>query len=224
MKKITVKRTTEGLVPIDEEGQLEFDRWDFGDTREISFGKKRTSAAHNAFNAFLYDCTANQEVHKTREDFLVSCCAAIGYGSSAPILDNEGNDTGLRYFTRSSFKFKEADQKKATEAYRRIYDHIKNTLGIDFDDWLQIGKKTQCDHPDCSKPAVHIHHIFPGSWGRKASEKYGFKVKLCHEHHDLSHGKGKNFEEAVTQGESMAKLWCQVIRVDYYVALQLVRK
>ena len=32
------------------------------------------------------------------------------------------------------------------------------------------------------------HHIFVGTANRKISEKYGFKVWLCHTHHTGSHG------------------------------------
>ena len=32
------------------------------------------------------------------------------------------------------------------------------------------------------------HHIFAGTANRKISEKYGFKVWLCHTHHTGSHG------------------------------------
>lgn len=33
---------------------------------------------------------------------------------------------------------------------------------------------------------LHSHHIFEGTANRKNSEKYGLKVWLCGEHHNLS--------------------------------------
>ena len=38
-----------------------------------------------------------------------------------------------------------------------------------------------------STTGLHDHHIFPGS-RRKWSEKYGFKVFLCYEHHEGNSG------------------------------------
>ncbi len=45
----------------------------------------------------------------------------------------------------------------------------------------------------CKSPYVEEHHIFFGTALRKISEKYGFKVWLCAEHHRGTNGvHGKN--------------------------------
>lgn len=35
----------------------------------------------------------------------------------------------------------------------------------------------------CGSPHVHWHHVFFGTANRKLSDKYGFIVPLCQEHH-----------------------------------------
>lgn len=35
-------------------------------------------------------------------------------------------------------------------------------------------------------PILHEHHIFPGTAGRRKSEEYGLKVRLCPRHHEYS--------------------------------------
>ena len=34
---------------------------------------------------------------------------------------------------------------------------------------------------------MHLHHIFPGSSRRKCSDRRGFTVYLCHQHHGEIH-------------------------------------
>lgn len=49
-------------------------------------------------------------------------------------------------------------------------------------------------------PILHEHHVFPGTAGRKKSEEYGLKVRLCPRHHEYS-------KEAVHENqENMRKL------------------
>lgn len=40
----------------------------------------------------------------------------------------------------------------------------------------------------CGSPYIHIHHIFFGTANRKISDKYGYVVPLCQEHHTGSAG------------------------------------
>lgn len=41
----------------------------------------------------------------------------------------------------------------------------------------------------CSRTiGLHDHHIYFGTARRKISEKYGFKVWLCYEHHEGTYG------------------------------------
>ena len=55
---------------------------------------------------------------------------------------------------------------------------------------------------------LHVHHIFPGASRRKLSEKRGFKVYLCHQHHGECH---KHINSGVSL---MLKRMCQL----YYEA------
>lgn len=41
---------------------------------------------------------------------------------------------------------------------------------------------------------LHSHHIFYGTANRKISEKYGYKVFLCGNHHNMS-DKGVHFDK-----------------------------
>ncbi len=40
----------------------------------------------------------------------------------------------------------------------------------------------------CGSPYIHIHHVFFGTSNRKNSDKYGYTVPLCQEHHTGSAG------------------------------------
>ena len=40
----------------------------------------------------------------------------------------------------------------------------------------------------CGYPYVEVHHIFYGTANRKISDKYGYVVPLCREHHTGSTG------------------------------------
>ena len=52
---------------------------------------------------------------------------------------------------------------------------------------------------------LHTHHIFEGSYRRKASENNGFKVYLCARHHNMSN-EGVHFNKDL---ELMLKRDCQ---------------
>lgn len=40
----------------------------------------------------------------------------------------------------------------------------------------------------CGNPNTEEHHIFFGTANRRKSERYGYKVPLCYEHHRGPHG------------------------------------
>lgn len=40
----------------------------------------------------------------------------------------------------------------------------------------------------CGSPYIQIHHVFEGTANRKQSEKWGYVVPLCREHHTGSNG------------------------------------
>lgn len=40
----------------------------------------------------------------------------------------------------------------------------------------------------CGSPYVEMHHIFYGTANRKNSDKYGYTIPLCREHHTGSAG------------------------------------
>ena len=44
----------------------------------------------------------------------------------------------------------------------------------------------------CASPYVEIHHIFYGTANRKISDKYGYVMPLCNEHHTGSTGIHRN--------------------------------
>ena len=46
---------------------------------------------------------------------------------------------------------------------------------------------------ECGRPHPHIHHIFGGVANRKISDKYGYVVPLCQEHH--TGNKGVHFDK-----------------------------
>ena len=50
----------------------------------------------------------------------------------------------------------------------------------------------------CGSPYIQIHHIFHGSHKRKFSERYGYKIPLCMDHHTGDNGihqwKNKNLD------------------------------
>lgn len=39
----------------------------------------------------------------------------------------------------------------------------------------------------CGRPDVQIHHIFPGTANRRMSDRYGYTIPLCAEHHARIH-------------------------------------
>ena len=40
----------------------------------------------------------------------------------------------------------------------------------------------------CGSPYIQIHHVFYGTANRKISDKYGYVVPLCQEHHTGQNG------------------------------------
>jgi len=57
----------------------------------------------------------------------------------------------------------------------------------------------------CGNPNVVEHHVFEGTHHRRLSEKYGLKVYLCGEHHNLS-SRGVHFNHML---DAMIKQYAQ---------------
>lgn len=76
----------------------------------------------------------------------------------------------------------------------------------------------------CFKPATETHHVFGGYANRRLSEKYGLKVRLCHDCHT---GKGgaqyeKDLNKLLKQRAQKAfesihghQLWMYTFRKNY---------
>lgn len=73
----------------------------------------------------------------------------------------------------------------------------------------------------CGSPYIEMHHVFFGFANRKISDKYGYIIPLCHEHHrgrDGVHGNHKmdeyfkriaqkHFEENIGTREEFRQLF-----------------
>ena len=62
-----------------------------------------------------------------------------------------------------------------------------------------------CFQPGCECPYVEQHHVWAGSY-RNASERYGLKVYMCHDHHMKLHENETDMMKmrAFAQGYAMA--------------------
>lgn len=46
----------------------------------------------------------------------------------------------------------------------------------------------------CGSPYIEMHHVFYGTANRRISDKYGYIIPLCHEHHRGAYGIHGNFK------------------------------
>lgn len=59
----------------------------------------------------------------------------------------------------------------------------------------------------CGSPYVQKHHIFPGTANRKISDRRGYIIPLCAEHHTGANGIHRN--------RGMALRWMELAQMHY---------
>lgn len=210
---IILKKTADGLIPVNEAGQDFLDTMKLGEMREFKTSKKRMSQGEKAFHSFLDFVVKNQERFKDKDSLLNWACMVSGYGSWMPFQDPKTGEK-LLMFTRNSFRHRDADQNTFYNASEGVYQAIFNEMGISFHDWIEHVSEGKCAHPDCNRPATEKHHIFPGHGRRQLCDKHGFVINICHYHHRQSHEPGTM--------TTLQKLWCKLIKVDYEKAKKII--
>lgn len=79
-----------------------------------------------------------------------------------------------------------------------------------------ISKKALIDNPEwspgercviCGSVKVDRHHIFCGTSNRKQSDKHGYVIPLCREHHTGGNGIHRN--------RGLAMVWMQIAQAHY---------
>lgn len=83
----------------------------------------------------------------------------------------------------------EIEEKLRVEELRRIKPEAKathsRTISVNVREYLKKRSMGKCEHPNCSKPAKHIHHLTPFAL-RKIHDPDKL-VYLCEEHHRIIH-------------------------------------
>ena len=179
---------------------------------------KRQLDTYWAFITYLWQYYERQ--FKSVDQFRYYTYQEIGYGEMRFI--NVGGEK-LAVFIPGSISFMNCTQKKFNEVFELTKKLAFDKHGVSFDAWLEHEEENKCENPYCNRQKMGgKHEIFPGRDRRDACIHYGFQVECCYDCHLRSHG--TNVPRNIVGYEMiyMAKLWCDVRKINYDKSLALV--